>query len=193
MYLIPYKEERETWVQSQVESYQRLKKVALDAALLNTQHYKVRIKSKVEQSSEWSSTPLHLGVVAIQRESFRVIIDYGCQVYFTYECCILLIHPTKNINKVKERTLMNERNTILYKNLSLSHFILERGTQFVVSLRDRWRDIYSEKGLLLAPYLLPRARGCQRLHPLASRIVRDNLMPQIGCGSRDRLSILSGL
>ena len=29
-------------------------KMVLDAALLNTQHYKVRIKSKVEQSSEWS-------------------------------------------------------------------------------------------------------------------------------------------
>ena len=31
------------------------KKMVLDASLLNTQHYKVRIKSKVEQSKEWSS------------------------------------------------------------------------------------------------------------------------------------------
>ena len=30
-------------------------KMALDASLLNTQHYKVRIKYKVEQSKEWSS------------------------------------------------------------------------------------------------------------------------------------------
>ena len=30
-------------------------KMVLDAALLNTQHYKVRIKGKVEQSREWSS------------------------------------------------------------------------------------------------------------------------------------------
>ena len=29
--------------------------MVLDAALLNTQHYKVRIKGKVEQSREWSS------------------------------------------------------------------------------------------------------------------------------------------
>ena len=29
--------------------------MVLDAALLNTQHYKVRIKSKVEESREWSS------------------------------------------------------------------------------------------------------------------------------------------
>ena len=33
----------------------KTKKMALDAALLNTQHYKVRIKGKVEQSREWSS------------------------------------------------------------------------------------------------------------------------------------------
>ena len=55
----------------------------------------------------------------------------------------------------------------------LSHFILERGAQFDVSLRDRWRHIYSERRLLLAPYLLPGARGRQCLHPLASRIIRD--------------------
>ena len=52
---------RETGVQSQVESYQRLKKKKkkkkiLDAALPNTQHHKVRIKGKVEQPREWNST-----------------------------------------------------------------------------------------------------------------------------------------
>ena len=40
---------RETGVQSQVESYQRLKKMVLDATLLNTQHFKERIKGKVGQ------------------------------------------------------------------------------------------------------------------------------------------------
>ena len=44
-----------TGVQSQFKSYQRLKKMVLDATLFNTQHYKVRIKGKVEQSREWSS------------------------------------------------------------------------------------------------------------------------------------------
>ena len=46
---------QETRVQFQVESYQRLKKMVIDAIFLNTQNYKVRIKSKVEQSWEWSS------------------------------------------------------------------------------------------------------------------------------------------
>ena len=30
--------------------------MVLDVALLNTQHYKVEIKGKIEQSKEWSST-----------------------------------------------------------------------------------------------------------------------------------------
>ena len=33
----------------------KTQKMVLDATLLNTQHYKVRIKGKVEQSKEWSS------------------------------------------------------------------------------------------------------------------------------------------
>ena len=33
----------------------KTQKMVLDAALLNTQHYKVRIKGKVEQYREWSS------------------------------------------------------------------------------------------------------------------------------------------
>ena len=75
--------------------------------------------------------------------------------------------------KDNERTLMNERSTPLYKNISLSYFILERGTQFVVSLRDKSRDIHSERAFHLVPYLRPGARECQRLHPLASRIIKD--------------------
>ncbi len=33
----------------------KIQKMVLDTALLNTQHYKVRIKGKVEQTREWSS------------------------------------------------------------------------------------------------------------------------------------------
>ena len=49
----------------------KTQKMVLDSALLNTQHYKVRIKGKVEQSREWSSVPpLHLGIVAIEKGAF---------------------------------------------------------------------------------------------------------------------------
>ena len=45
--------------------------MVLDASLLNSQHYKVRIKGKVVQSKEKSYTvPIHLGFVAIELEAF---------------------------------------------------------------------------------------------------------------------------
>ena len=34
----------------------KTQKMVLDASLINTQHYKVWIKGKVEESKEWSST-----------------------------------------------------------------------------------------------------------------------------------------
>ena len=40
----------------------KTQKMVLDAALLNTQYYKIRIKGKVEQSREWSSTLLYTSV-----------------------------------------------------------------------------------------------------------------------------------
>ena len=48
----------------------KTQKMVLDAILLNTQHYKVRIKDKVEQYWERSSTLPHLGVVAIEKGTF---------------------------------------------------------------------------------------------------------------------------
>ena len=40
-------------------------KMVLVTALLNTQHYKVRIKGKVEQSREWSSALLYTSVLKL--------------------------------------------------------------------------------------------------------------------------------
>ena len=54
--------------------------MVLDASLLNTRHYKVRIKGIVEESRERSSTlPQHFTVVAIEKGSLRVTLDYGRQ------------------------------------------------------------------------------------------------------------------
>ena len=50
---------RETKVQSQVELYQ---KIVHGIYLLNTQPYKVRIKGKMKQSKEKSSTLLYTSV-----------------------------------------------------------------------------------------------------------------------------------
>ena len=60
----------------------KTQKMALDDSLLNTQHYKVRIKGKVEQSREGvapSSTPW---CSSYRKGSLRVSLDYGRQLYF---------------------------------------------------------------------------------------------------------------
>ena len=44
--------------------------MVLDTSLLNTQHYKVQNKGKVEQSKERSCAPLHFVVVAIEKAAF---------------------------------------------------------------------------------------------------------------------------
>ena len=56
-------------------------KMVLDASLLNTQHCKVWIKSKVEQSRERSSAILYALVSSYRKESLRVTLDYGRQLY----------------------------------------------------------------------------------------------------------------
>ena len=61
---------RKTRVQSQVVVIPKTQKMVLDTALINIQHYKVRIKGKVAKTREWSSA-LDLGVVAIEKGAFE--------------------------------------------------------------------------------------------------------------------------
>ena len=81
---------RETSVQSRVESYQRLKKMALDAALLNTQHYKVRVK--------WSNpgngvAPFHTPwCSSYWKVILRVTLDWSRQLYFLYTLLWVTLH-----------------------------------------------------------------------------------------------------
>ena len=49
----------------------KTQKMVLDAALLSTQHHKVWVKCKVEQSREIGSAPLQLGVVHIEKGTPR--------------------------------------------------------------------------------------------------------------------------
>ena len=51
--------------------------MVFDTYLLNTQHYKVRIKSEVEQSREKSSAPQHFGVLAIEKGAFKLPSTMG--------------------------------------------------------------------------------------------------------------------
>ena len=58
-------------------------KMVLNTSLLNTQHHKVHIEGKMEQSRGMSSAlPLHLGVVAFEKGAFRSSTTKYRQLYF---------------------------------------------------------------------------------------------------------------
>ena len=58
--------------------------MVLDASLLNTQHYKVRIKGKVKQSREGVAPSPTPWCSSYRKGSLRVTLNYGRQLYFTY-------------------------------------------------------------------------------------------------------------
>ena len=62
----------------------KTQKMVLDASLLNTQHYKVRIKGKVKQSREGVAPSPTPWCNSNRKGSLRVTLDYGRQLYFTY-------------------------------------------------------------------------------------------------------------
>ena len=63
--------------------------MVLDASLLNTQHYKVGIKGKVEQSRERSSAfPLYLGIAAIEKEAFNSALTKVAKFTYSYVCIL---------------------------------------------------------------------------------------------------------
>ena len=59
----------------------KTQKMVLDASLLNTQHYKVRIKGKVELSREGVAPSPTPWCSSYRKGSLRVTLDYGGQLY----------------------------------------------------------------------------------------------------------------
>ena len=126
----------ETGVQSQVKSYQRLKKMVLDTCLLNTQHYKVQIKNKVEQSRERSKCPpLHLSNSSKWKESLQVTLDYGPQFY-------LLIYIIEKLYKLSfgSYKFISADDSIRETASSGSHYSMERKKKLYF-----WKDSYALK------------------------------------------------
>ena len=58
----------------------KTQKMVLDASLLNTQHYKVRIKGKVEPSREGVAPSPTSWCSSYRKGSLRVTLDYGRQL-----------------------------------------------------------------------------------------------------------------
>ena len=84
----------------------KTQKMVLDASLLNTQHYKVRIKGKVEPSREGVAPSPTSWCSSYRKGSLRVTLDYGRQLYFTYIsenypfvlfliCCLFYLYSIK--------------------------------------------------------------------------------------------------
>ena len=57
-------------------------KIVLDATLLSTQHYKVRIKVKWSNPEKGVAPPLHLGGVAVEKLAF--VLPSTTVANFTY-------------------------------------------------------------------------------------------------------------
>ena len=73
-------------------SHTKVSKMVLDTTLLNTQLYKARIKNKVEQSREWSSAPLHLVVVVIEKGTFGSPSTTIANITFIYTYIYIYIY-----------------------------------------------------------------------------------------------------
>ena len=79
----------------------KAQKMVLDAALVNTQHYKVRIKGKVEQSREWSSALPYTSVVSVEKGAFDSLLTniwFSSTYFFIYsfKLCIDFMISCKN-------------------------------------------------------------------------------------------------
>ena len=77
----------------------KTQKMVLDASLLNTQHYKVRIKGKVKQSREGVAPSPTPWCSSYRKGSLRVILDYGRQLnyYCSSRLALALNNPCELI------------------------------------------------------------------------------------------------
>ena len=65
--------------------------MVLDAILLNTQHYKVRIKGKMEQPRERYSTLPYTSVVAIEKGAFGLPLTMVANYTYTHTSCFTIL------------------------------------------------------------------------------------------------------
>ena len=86
----------------------KTQKMVLDASLLNTQHYKVQIKGKVEPSREGVAPSPTSWCSSYRKGSLRVTLDYGRQLYLlTYS--VIFTGPARFINffQIKKKRIDN--------------------------------------------------------------------------------------
>ena len=81
---------RETWVQSQVESYQRLKKWYLIHPLVTLSIIRYVSRVKWSNPGKGVAPSPTLWCSSYRKGSLRVTLDYGHQLYFTYTFHVFL-------------------------------------------------------------------------------------------------------
>ena len=86
----------------------KIQKMVLDAALLNTQHYKAWIKGKGEQSREMSSALPYTSVY--WKGSLQVVLDYSCQFYLLI--AITYIRATEGSTNKKNCVVILEQKRL---------------------------------------------------------------------------------
>ena len=137
---------RDTWVQSKVESYQRLKKWYLIPPCLT--HSIIRYGSRVKWSNpgkgvETSLTPW---CSSNRKGSLRVTLDYGRQLYFLLGRVLLYSHKHFNHNR-DTNTFPNAKHSTKHRRLRCSgtngllitwlrFFDTRRETQFLKVFRN---------------------------------------------------------
>ena len=96
----------------------KTQKMLLDSSLLNTQHYKVRNKVKVEQSREGvAPSPTHW-CSSYRKGSLRVTLDYGRQLYL-----IVFKQMSSNNsfkNKITNKQFANKLYIYMYIHIKLT-------------------------------------------------------------------------
>ena len=119
--------------------------MVLDAALLNTQHYKILIKSKKEQPRERCKRPLlHLSVVTIEKVAFgapsTMVANFTFYMVQNNSCLIIVIclhtviwfqvfqADTTNLQAILLFLVINNNNdksgckTKIFKERAILHF-----------------------------------------------------------------------
>ena len=132
--------------------------MVLDVSLLNTLYYNVRIKRKVEQSTERSSAPPTPWFRGYRIGSHRVNLDSGRQIYLLNLCqrgCtkrrrenVVVVWPTYVI-AVMLFSEKHSRNGYVNLNTTLVWFKKVWG-EFVLFLMMRF-DVYLTNNLTHAP------------------------------------------
>ena len=78
----------------------KTQKMVLDASLLNTQHYKVRINGKVEQSREGVAPSPTPWCSSYRKGSLQVTLDNGRQLTFIYIYIYIYIERERERERV---------------------------------------------------------------------------------------------